>query len=317
MPRPIFSTLTPTALDRNGITAAVSPSGAATLDIDGVLATLAYDRNGVLTAAQYTAGTLDLVTNAGAAGRAFSVATRITIYGGSDESGKNFTIWGLDKSGKNLIREVIAGPNNAVVYTTNTFRSVEKIVLDTTTTGSDVEIGVAGAVVFSTPQHVAVYAPGDENTETVTISGTDRNGDAVTDTITGVNANTVAGDVNFATVDKVEIDGAATSLEVGVDGTCNSNWFVIDYKNPDFNVGFGCAISSGGAMTYGVQHTFDDVLSSDVTETGAVTFNHETVSGKTVSADGDYTNPPNAVRLAVTAHTSGSVKMSLYQVGGS
>ncbi len=314
MPRPKVITLNPTALDRNGITVAVSPGAAATLDIDGALATVAYDRNGVLAGAQWTAGTLSLAT-LGAAGRSFSAATRIVIWGASDESDKNFTIYGLDASGNAIIQETIAGPNNANVYTTNLFTSIEKITLDTTTTGSDVEVGVAGAAVFTQPQHITVYATVSD--DVITITGTDRTGAAITENISGADTTTVVGTKNFATVNKVEIDGAATGVEVGVDGTCESNWFVLDSRNPNFNVGLGVDISSGATLTYDVEHTFNDVLASTFVEGDGTVFNHDTLNGQTANADGNYTNPPIAIRLALTAHTSGSANLRVIQVGSS
>lgn len=315
MARPKVIALAPTALDRNGITTSVTPSAAATLDINGALATVAFDRNGVLTGAQYAAGTLDLVTNAGALGRFFSTGTHVVIWGASDESDKTFTITGLNAAGTAYITENLVGPNNANVYSVNVYSSVAKIVLDTTTTGSDVEVGVSGAAVFTQPQHITAYAPGDEATETFTITGTNRQGEVISDTITGVNASTVATSKNFATVTKVEIDGAATTVEVGVDGTCESAWFLLDGRSPSFNTGFGVDLSTGAVLTYDVEHTFSDVLASGFTETSAVVFNHDSVVGQTIAADGNYTNPPMAMRLAVTAHTSGSANLRIIQTG--
>lgn len=73
-----------------------------------------------------------------------------------------------------------------------------------------------------------------------------------------------------------------------------------------FAVSIGCVVNSG-TLTYKVQHTFDDVFDPAVTPTW---FDHASITGKTANADGNYAFPIKAVRLNVTAWTSGSVTMT-------
>lgn len=82
------------------------------------------------------------------------------------------------------------------------------------------------------------------------------------------------------------------------------------YRNP-FNVSIGCVVPSG-TLTYKVQHTFDNVQDPAVTPTW---FDNATITGKTASFDGNYAYPVTAVRLTVTAYTSGSVTMTVVQAG--
>ena len=42
---------------------------------------------------------------------------------------------------------------------------------------------------------------------------------------------------------------------------------------------------------------------------------HDTVTGKTANFDGNYTNPPVAIRLAISAFTSGSITLRIVQSG--
>jgi VCBS repeat-containing protein len=172
-----------------------------------------------------------------------------------------------------------------------------------------------GAVTLATPQHVTIYAPGDEATTIFTVTGTDREGRALTDTITGVNASTVASASNFATVTSITTDAAGTSIEAGVDGTCESAWLPLNTTYADFNTSLGLVISSGGAMTYTVQHTFNDVYALDFDEDAANPFNHATLAAQTASADGTYASPVAAVRVSITAHTSGSLTFTVIQAG--
>lgn len=86
-------------------------------------------------------------------------------------------------------------------------------------------------------------------------------------------------------------------------------WIPLDYKQSPFNVGFGVTIG-GGTLTYSVEHTFDDVYDSTVTP---VAFAHSTVAAQTTNKDGNYAFPVRAVRLNVTAWTSGTATFTILQ----
>lgn len=87
-----------------------------------------------------------------------------------------------------------------------------------------------------------------------------------------------------------------------------SAWIPLDYKQNPFNVGLGLVIS--GTNTTDVEHTFDDIYDSSVTPTA---FKHSTLVSKTANADGNYAFPIRAVRLNVTAYTSGSATLTILQ----
>jgi len=86
-------------------------------------------------------------------------------------------------------------------------------------------------------------------------------------------------------------------------------WIPLDYKQSPFNVGLGLVIS-GGTLTADVEHTFDDVFDTSITPTA---FKHSTLVGKTANADGNYAFPIRAVRINVTAHTSGTAALTILQ----
>ena len=86
------------------------------------------------------------------------------------------------------------------------------------------------------------------------------------------------------------------------------------YADP-FNVGIGCDVSAGGTLTYTVQHTFDNVQASTFNPATATWFSNSTLVAQTADKDGNYAYPVTAVRLLVTAHTSGSVTMTVIQAG--
>jgi len=87
-----------------------------------------------------------------------------------------------------------------------------------------------------------------------------------------------------------------------------SAWIPLDYKQNPFNVGLGLVIS--GTNTVDVEHTFDDVYDTTITPTA---FKHSTLVSKTTNGDGNYAFPIRAVRLNVTAYTSGSAALTILQ----
>lgn len=97
-----------------------------------------------------------------------------------------------------------------------------------------------------------------------------------------------------------------TSVARSAAGT--SAWIPLDYRQSPFNVGLGLVIS--GTNTVDVEHTFDDVFDSSVTPTA---FKHSTLTAKTANADGNYAFPIRAVRINVTAYTSGTATLTILQ----
>jgi hypothetical protein len=81
----------------------------------------------------------------------------------------------------------------------------------------------------------------------------------------------------------------------------------MDRRQAPFAVGLGLAFT--GTATASVQHTFDDL------SLGAPTtwFDHSVLVGKSVNSDSNYAFPVTAIRLRVTAWTSGSVTLSILQ----
>ena len=316
MTRPIRISVVPTALDRNGIS--LSETIAATgleFEIGGTLAADVFDANSIATTqTPLAAGNLTL---AGVLATGDGVARRLCVFGGSNESARTFTVTGTIQSGNRplLVQEVITGPNADTVFGSTAFLHISTIAVDDGTAGA-ITVGTQGSVVLTTPQHVTIFSAADDTGVVFTVTGTDRNGVALTEDITGLSAGTALGVKNFASITQVVADGlTAGGAEVGVDGLAESQWLPLNYRGPDFNVGLGADISTGAVLTYTVQHTFDDVLVAGFAENDAVTFNHDTMTAQTGNSDGNYINPPVATRMAITVHTSGSVNYNVIQAG--
>lgn len=97
--------------------------------------------------------------------------------------------------------------------------------------------------------------------------------------------------------------------DVGVTAPIPLNW----HNNP-FQVSFAVDIG-GGTMTYTVQHTYDDVFASDFNPATATWFPNDVVAAASASDEGNYVVPITAIRLNVTAHTSGTATLTVIQAG--
>lgn len=97
-------------------------------------------------------------------------------------------------------------------------------------------------------------------------------------------------------------------ISVTVSSVTQSAWVPVDYKQTPFNVGLGIVIS--GTLTYTVQHTFDNIQDSSVSPTA---FDNSGLIDRTANDDGNYAFPVRAIRLNVTARTSGGATLTVIQ----
>jgi hypothetical protein len=86
-------------------------------------------------------------------------------------------------------------------------------------------------------------------------------------------------------------------------------WIPVDFKQSPFNIGLAVTVGAG-VLTYTVEHTFDDVYDTTVTP---VAFPHSTIAAQTTNKDGNYAFPVRAIRLNVTAWTSGGATITILQ----
>ena len=81
-------------------------------------------------------------------------------------------------------------------------------------------------------------------------------------------------------------------------GAVNSSPYPVNWKAQNFGIGFGCTVTASKGISYDIEHTFDDP------KVGFTNwFKHESITGQTASADGNYAFPVTAIRVAITAQT--------------
>ena len=147
------------------------------------------------------------------------------------------------------------------------------------------------------------------------ITGTDRYGNVRTETIVGANP-TSYGTKNFKTVTAVTVDGnTAGNITVGMAALAETAWIPLNlYSGP--HIGVTVALSSAASLTYTVEGTMSDVQAEGFTGDQAVTFILDAaMSGRSSSAVVQKSAMARAIRLSITAWTSGSATLSLLQQG--
>ena len=87
-----------------------------------------------------------------------------------------------------------------------------------------------------------------------------------------------------------------------------SSPMVMDSKQNPFNVGFAVVVT--GTNTYTVEHTFSNIFDVAVTP---VWFPHSSVAAQTTNKDGNYAFTVMAIRLNMTAWTSGGATLTVLQ----
>lgn len=80
---------------------------------------------------------------------------KVSITGGSDESGKTFTIVGRSVAGAS-VTEVVTGPNATTVYSTNYFAQISSITVSAATTGA-ITVGYGGALALPPTRIKGLY----------------------------------------------------------------------------------------------------------------------------------------------------------------
>lgn len=133
--------------------------------------------------------------------------------------------------------------------------------------------------------------------KTITVTGTDADGNALSTTIAGPNGAVAVTTTGVFFKDDIAVSISATAgadtFNIGWNANAVTASYFLD-QNADggvFNVGFGCDRASG---TYTVQHSYGGTAVN-------TWFDHASVSGETSDQEGSYTTPIAAMRLKMTA----------------
>ena len=164
-----------------------------------------------------------------------------------------------------------------------------------------------GVVTLSIGQHVTITSVGDDSGRTFTVYGENNSGAPITEAITGVSAGAATGTLNFKKVTQVTTDAAtADAITIGIEGTAEFDWVPLDHFIAPFEYAYYVNI---GTATYQVESTLDDPQ----TTTPIVNATVKASGGS--DGGGTSTAPATAIRIKVTAFTSGDIVLNVLQSG--
>jgi hypothetical protein len=177
-----------------------------------------------------------------------------------------------------------------------------------TLNGSLVKSGVA---YMDSPRRVLITTT--DTTHTFTITGTTPTGSVISESFL-VTGGATASQLDYSTVTKVTISGAATAaVQVGTNGIASSPWVRLD-EWADSSVGVQCDVS--GTVNYTVQSTFDDPNSpTNPVPMSAVNWiptNDTNAVGATASIQTNFLFAPTFVRILLSSGT-GTVTATIAQ----
>jgi hypothetical protein len=197
-----------------------------------------------------------------------------------------------------------------------------------TITGSLASGGVATlSSTNAKARRVLVSDAGSDAAVVFTIVGTDRYGNPISETVTGVTSATpIATKQDFQTVTRVSTSAATTgAITVGTNTVGSTDWIIDNIMVTPFNIGVAVSISSGTA-TYTVEHTYDDPNASlpgtiePASYSPPLAWPDATLVTKTANGETTLGYGPNSTgvvfahRLTITAGT-GTVVMQSIQAG--
>jgi len=164
-----------------------------------------------------------------------------------------------------------------------------------------------GILTLATPQHISVSCAGSDAAKTFTVTGTDFIGAALSETIAGSAGSITNGTKNFKTVTSVTVSAAtAGAVTVGVLGVLETPWIPLNVQVTPFSYSYQVDI---GTATFTVEGTLDNTQDNSIPTPFTVQ------SSGSADVTGSATAPVMAVRVKITAFTSGAITFRVLQAG--
>lgn len=162
---------------------------------------------------------------------------------------------------------------------------------------------------------VSLTSSGNISALNFTITGKNIRGEAVTETRSGPNSNTVYTTALFYEVNTVSVSATVgTAVEVGIGTTGNSQWYKVDYNITPVSIGLGITVS-GTDLTWTVTQTTYNVEDGEPPAHAIINNADTNLVNQTTSRQGNYVIPFNACRCQVSASTDGNLTFDIYQAG--
>lgn len=172
-----------------------------------------------------------------------------------------------------------------------------------------------GVAVLDTARRVLFTPAGAEATNTTvwTVSGTDWNGNSVSETVNGVNnPSTVFTVYDYATVTKIAVNkGQAGAVTVGTNGVASSRPINLDPYAPSPT---SIQVTVSGTVNYTVQQTLDSVTGLGYTKVTWLPHPDVNLVAATANVQGNYAYIPQFCQVVLNSQTNpGFIKMTVIQ----
>lgn len=215
-----------------------------------------------------------------------------------------------------------AASDTAAICALQTTAGAGSFLINGTLADPNIPAGQAGRVVLSGGfgRVITLTSAGNISGVNFTIAGTDVYGRAVSSTIAGPNANTVATTQEYLTVTSVTVNGAVgTNTSVGT-GTVGST-------RPYCPSGMANAVPANIALYGVVSNTINWTVQDSPTNINALLesggspasitwLNHPTLAAQTANASSNYAFPVMWVRCVVnSAGATGTLQFTIRQAG--
>jgi hypothetical protein len=184
----------------------------------------------------------------------------------------------------------------------------------------DGALAVAGAVTLGEQAKVTIYSGSNISNRTFTIYGTQRNGVAISEDITGPSTSTVTTTRCFKTITRVAISGAAAgAVTVGNSDSLETAWVFLDPNRPLKSV--SVERNNTPSFTYELQWA-NNVYTSDlpgtlIADESLIVANADgTITAKTANTLLVVTTPVQALRLKITSYATGGGNLVVHEEKG-
>lgn len=169
-----------------------------------------------------------------------------------------------------------------------------------------------GVATLDVARRVLFTFAGADAGKTVTLTGTDYQGLAQSETIAAVSASTAQSVLDYKTVTAISISaGAAGAIQVGTNGVASSPIIPLDYYGrPEVSL----QINVTGTVNYTVSQTVQSPYIDDKTDLVWVNHPDANLVAATATKQGNYAYVPAAVRVTLNSGT-GSIQLIVLQSG--
>lgn len=174
-------------------------------------------------------------------------------------------------------------------------------------------------VTLDTSRQVVLTFAADETGHNFTIYGnqrTDGTGNAISETIAGTTAGTVASVRMYGQITRIAVDAATTgNVKAGTNGVGASPWISSNYFITPSDWSFGCALS--GTANFSIQVTYDNFQTLGFNQTQLpepTAWDVSALASKSANANGSVTDPITGWRLKINSGT-GTVTVTAVQAG--